>query len=510
MNSSRLASLLLMVLGIPCFGAGAFSKDWNQFRGPNGSGIAEGDLSGATAGTNSRIWKTPLPPGHSSPVLHKGRLFITAVDKDRLVTLALDTDTGKILWRQEAPPVPLQGVHATSSPAASTPWVDDSQVYVYFGSFGLLCYDHAGRERWKKPMPTPKSLYGSATSPIAHGDNLILVVDDETSLPDSKVSRSALLAVKKASGEVAWETPRPLHRSGWSTPALVNYDGGQELVVLGSGRACGYDPVTGAEKWFVTGFSRETIAMPIAGNGLVYLASSMLGGVPDEQPNPEPFWMAMLRFDTNKDGRIQRGEMNRHFTFPFRPELPVDHPGFGSPMPDDPEKRTERQGRLFDSIDKDKDGVWTREEFITTMSFKRGKPKLLAVKPGGNGDIATSQVAWELNRNIPEVPSPLLYENRLYLVRDGGLLCAVDASTGTVLYTERLGAAGQYTASPVVAGSQLVLISNPGIITVAKTGDKFEIIRQWDLGEPAHVTPSFDAKTMYVRTEKHLSAFRTR
>jgi outer membrane protein assembly factor BamB len=273
---------------------------------------------------------------------------------------------------------------------------------------------------------------------------------------------------------------------------------------------CGYDPTTGAERWFATGFSRETIAMPVAGNGLVYVASSMLGGVADEQPDPEPFWKAMLQFDSNRDGRIQRSEMTRDFTFPFRPELPVGHPGFGAPLPDDPGKRAERQERLFASIDKDKDGFWTREEFLANMSFKQGKPILMAIRPGGKGDIATTRVVWELNRNIPEVPSPVFYKNRLYMVRDGGLLSAVDASTGEALYTERLGATGQYSASPVVAGGQIVLISNQGIVTVAKTGDNFEVVHQWNLGELAYVTPAFDSKTMYVRTERHLSAFRSR
>mgnify|MGYP003429661953 CR=1 FL=1 len=75
--------------------------------------------------------------------------------------------------------MPAEKVHEVNSPATPTPYVDDGRVHVYFGAYGLLCYDLDGRELWRKPIPTPKSLYGSATSPIGHGDHLILVVDNE-------------------------------------------------------------------------------------------------------------------------------------------------------------------------------------------------------------------------------------------------------------------------------------------------------------------------------------------
>ena len=117
--------------------------------------------------------------GLSSPVLGGNRVFLTAVENGRLVTLALNTATGKPLWRRQAPEVKLEKVHAASSPAASTPHVDTQRIYVYFGSYGLLCYDHAGKEQWTKPIPTPKSMYGAATSPIGYGDNVILVLDSD-------------------------------------------------------------------------------------------------------------------------------------------------------------------------------------------------------------------------------------------------------------------------------------------------------------------------------------------
>lgn len=503
-------ALLTLTLVVGAGRVGAEENFWNQFRGPNGSGVAATSRPPVQLGPDCLAWKTAVPPGLSSPVLWQKQIFLTAVEGDRLVTLAFDAASGKEIWRQAAPAVPMEKVHPTSSPAASTILADAERLYVYFGSYGLLCYDHAGRMRWQKPIPTPKNVYGMATSPIADGDKLILVLDNDANLADSKLSQSRILALKKATGETVWETARPLVRSGWSTPMIWRHDTGRELVVFGSGRVGGYDLESGVEQWFVTGFSRETIAVPVAGKGLVYASAAMLGGVSDAQPDPQPFWDAMLHFDTNGDGRLDRSEINEHFTFPLRPELPVDHPGFGVPLADDPAKRKEQQAGIFASMDKDKDGYVTREELFAALSFRRGKPMLVAIRPGGQGDVTASHVAWQLHQSVPEIPSPLYYQDRLYLVRNGGNLAAVDATSGKLIYNERLGSAGQYSASPVVAAGHLYLLSNRGVVSVVKTGDTFQLARQYDLGEAAMVTPAFDARTIYVRTATRLWAFRAR
>jgi hypothetical protein len=233
-----------------------------------------------------------------------------------------------------------------------------------------------------------------------------------------------------------------------------------------------------------------------------------MGGVADEQPDPEPLWKAMLHFDANGDGRIARGEITDYFTFPFRPELPVEHPGFGLPLPTDAARRKERQGEVFGWIDKNRDDFWSHDEFVANTSFRRDKPKLVAIRPGGRGDVTDSHVAWELNRSIPEIPSPLFHDDRLYLVRNGGILTVVNAVDGKISYDERLGAAGQYTASPVGTRDHLFLVSNLGVVSVVKTGDTFQKVHQHDLQEPAFVTPAFDGATTYIRSENYLWAFR--
>ena len=127
------------------------AEHWNQFRGPNGSGIATKSFNPPIKINNNNIsWKTKIPEGLSSPVIFGKRIFLTGIKQNKLLTLCFDTQSGKILWERLAPEAPIEKVHATSSPAASTPLVDSEQIYVYFGSYGLLCYDHNGMKKWEK------------------------------------------------------------------------------------------------------------------------------------------------------------------------------------------------------------------------------------------------------------------------------------------------------------------------------------------------------------------------
>ncbi|HCO95544.1 MAG TPA: hypothetical protein DIU00_16615, partial [Phycisphaerales bacterium] len=113
MRSSQL--LVLLLLRVCCLSSEAESVHWNQFRGPNGAGIAAGFKPPLKIVADQAAWKTPLPPGKSSPVLWGDRVFLTGVEGDRLTTLALDANSGKILWKRAAPEVPLERVHRENS-----------------------------------------------------------------------------------------------------------------------------------------------------------------------------------------------------------------------------------------------------------------------------------------------------------------------------------------------------------------------------------------------------------
>src|SRR5258706_742278 len=168
---------LLFAVGHPGLGA---DSNWPQFRGPGGLAVASDPSPPVHFGSHSNLlWSTALPSGHSSPCVWDQRIFLTALDQWQLQTLCIDRREGKILWRQPAPAEKLEPTHRIGSPAASTPTADGERVYVYFGSFGLLAYDHDGHEEWRLPIAAPMVEFGAGTSPILSGDRLILLCDQD-------------------------------------------------------------------------------------------------------------------------------------------------------------------------------------------------------------------------------------------------------------------------------------------------------------------------------------------
>src|SRR5262245_26117945 len=109
------------LLGIGFLALAAYGEcsDWPQFRGVNCSGQPERDLPlpSAIGPAANVVWKTSLPPGHSSPIVVGDRIYLTAVRDKRLVTIALDRKSGAILWEVAAPAKALEKVHKIGSHA---------------------------------------------------------------------------------------------------------------------------------------------------------------------------------------------------------------------------------------------------------------------------------------------------------------------------------------------------------------------------------------------------------
>src|SRR5262245_8503872 len=117
----------------------AWGADWPQFRGPQGTGLsADKRLPVELGPAKNVVWKTALPPGHSSPILVGSRIFLTAYECDKLFTICLDRATGKIQWRREAPRPRKENLQKTNSPASPSPVSDGKTVYVFFGDYGML------------------------------------------------------------------------------------------------------------------------------------------------------------------------------------------------------------------------------------------------------------------------------------------------------------------------------------------------------------------------------------
>src|SRR5262249_34384782 len=127
---------------------------WPQFRGPGGSGVAEGQKPPVEFGPGKNVkGKGKAPPGLASPNVAGDKLVITAYEDGKLFTVAFDRASGKEAWRAEAPAETIERYHKSeSSPASSTPATDGERIVSYFGSCGLFCYDLSGKELWKYPL----------------------------------------------------------------------------------------------------------------------------------------------------------------------------------------------------------------------------------------------------------------------------------------------------------------------------------------------------------------------
>lgn len=147
----------------------------------------------------------------------------------------------------------------------------------------------------------------------------------------------------------------------------------------------------------------------------------------------------------------------------------------------------------------------TSEGLIICSSGEGGTGRrLVAIKPPvGAGEAA---VVYDIKRDVPNVPTPLATDGRLYLLCDNGTFRCLNAQTGEPVWQERLGA--RFYASPIAAQKRLYLTSVRGDVFVVATGDKYELLAQNQLGEPTFATPAIANNTLFFRTESSLIAIR--
>ncbi|MCH2375401.1 MAG: PQQ-like beta-propeller repeat protein, partial [Planctomycetes bacterium] len=141
--------------------------------------------------------------------------------------------------------------------------------------------------------------------------------------------------------------------------------------------------------------------------------------------------------------------------------------------------------------------------------FERAQNQLLAVKSVGDakGDLTSTHVAWSHRRGLPSVPSPLVYEEVVYIVKNGGIVTSLGAADGGVLKQGRATSLGNYYASPVAGDGKVYLASEPGVITVLKAGGDWDILSYHDFGERIMATPTIVDGEVYVRTDDALYRF---
>jgi outer membrane protein assembly factor BamB len=138
------------------------------------------------------------------------------------------------------------------------------------------------------------------------------------------------------------------------------------------------------------------------------------------------------------------------------------------------------------------------------LSTGFGKSQLLGIKPGGEGDLPQSHVAWKVSKGIGSKPSPLLVDDLVYSAGDGGLVTCVDAKSGEQVWQQRVGNA-TYTASPLYADGALWFFAENGSATVVATGREFKELGKGKLDQGGVMgTPAVAGKSLFIRTESTL------
>jgi outer membrane protein assembly factor BamB len=210
---------------------------------------------------------------------------------------------------------------------------------------------------------------------------------------------------------------------------------------------------------------------------MVYVCGWESGG-DTETPAESPTWTeALAKYDTDKDGRLTPEEVLREF-------------------------------HNFGEYDLDRDRTMNEREWDFYRSRKGSQNSFLAIRAGGRGDVTKSRVVWRYRKSLPNVPSPLLYQGVLYLVRDGGVMTSLNPRTGQPIKVDRLrGALDRYWSSPVAGDGKIYTLSESGKLTVLRADGEWEILQTNDMEDICFGTPAIGDSRLYVRTRSALYAF---
>ena len=409
---------LAFLSGVDCL-----RGDWPQFRGPDGQGHS--DQTGIPIhwkeGENI-TWKTAVPgQGWSSPVIAGDQVWMTSAEADgkSLHAICIDKRSGKLLHNVEVlTPQDAGPLHRLNGYASPTPVLDGERVYTHFGPRGSVCLDTTGKIIWKNNSFKYNVIQGAASSPILHGDLLILTCDG--------IDNQFIVALDKRTGKIKWKQPRAhleaaakkrsIAKMSYSTPLIQRINGVPLLVCSGADHVASYDLKTGAEIWWMPYDGFSIVGRPSYGNGLFYVVGS-------------------IRQD--------------HFcVYAVRPG----------------------KGRL-----RDDQIVWQRSISIPHVSSPLlvGR-ELFVVHDGGVAscvDALTGKEHWRERLGGNHDASPVEIRGRIYFCnREGKTTIAAASDKFEVLAINQL--KGTFKASPAIADGALFLRSDTHLYRIEKSGNQ--------------------------------------
>jgi outer membrane protein assembly factor BamB len=259
-----------------CAAAAVSAADWPAWRGPRGNGVStETDLPTKWSATDNVRWRVPLPEaGNSTPIVSRGRVFVTQAVGERRTLMCFEREGGKVLWQKGIETKEKEPTHGTNPYCSASPVTDGDRIIVSFASDGLYCYDFAGNELWRRTdLGRQIHIWGNGASPVIHGELCFLNFGPgETTY---------LLAVNKRNGKTDWRKDEDTgygkpsaddlrggnkenatYIGSWTTPTLMRVEGRDQLLMTWPRRLAAYDPQSGDEIWTCSGLNPLVYTSP--------------------------------------------------------------------------------------------------------------------------------------------------------------------------------------------------------------------------------------------------------
>jgi outer membrane protein assembly factor BamB len=276
-----------------------------------------------------------------------------------------------------------------------------------------------------------------------------------------------------------WKTPREVI-NGYSTPVIYRpARGPAQVIAPGSYQLTAYSIVDGAPLWFVRGLTCQPKSAPVIAGDIVYFNGWTVGNDEGEQVELPAFAEAIAKADSNHDGKLSQAELPP----PWQPT--------GS----------------WRAIDLDRDGFLNEREWEFFRTRRASRNGLMAVKLGGSGDVTATHVLWRFEKSLPDVPTPLIYKDVVFLVRSGGIATTLDARTGKLLKQARLtGALEDYYSSPIGVDGKVYIASEHGKVVVLRAAGDWEILAINDFDSDIYATPAVSEGQIYIRTQNAIYA----
>jgi outer membrane protein assembly factor BamB len=362
---------------------------------------------------------------------------------------------------------------------------------------------------WKLAMPER-----SGATPIVWGDHIFLNVGEGR--------RLALWAVARASGDVLWKRPlsdgnRRVMKQQMSSPSPVT-DGTSVWVMTGTGFLKAFD-FSGKELWsrdIQADYGQFGLMHGYASSPLLF-EDSLYVQVLHGMRTDDPSYLLRIEKATGKTRwRVERPTAAR-FESPDAYTTPalLRHGGqaeivvTGGDVVTGHDHGTGRELWRADGLNPRDEGNYrivaspvVHGELLFAPSRER---PLLALRPGGRGDVTSSHVLWSFN-NGPDVPTPVTDGTYLYSINDRGIMYCLDAKTGATVYGPQRLRNATYSGSPVLADGKIYITDEDGVTTVVRAGATFELVAENDLVDYTLSSPAVSEGQLFIRTAAFLYA----